>query len=225
MNRKKRKIEFAAQVTNAFRGVPVIIFGILACIFAIINYATELDTQSRNGYGRDLTYLGVFLLFVIVYAVFGYPRIRDYYRRKYGRTKEKSGNLTTFLESSLVLLPLLFSCFVAGDIDAEYQFSFSVTALSSALFVLIIWWAKYRGISNMMLVLSGLLAISAFLPWEQIFLSVTNSQRYSARHAFYENIMFLIYGIACMVSGLTEYLFMIKMLKPIEREEEIYESV
>lgn len=225
MNQAKRKIEFAAQVTNGFHGVPVIIFGVLFCVNALISYTTELDTQARNGYGRDLTYFAVFLVFVGVYAFFGYPRIRDYYRRKYGQTSEKRTTLNTFVQWASVFLPFLLSYLFATRIDANFRLPFSVTVLCSALFAAFFWWMNYRGISKMLLILAVFLLLAAFLPWEQIFLSVTNARDYAARWVFYENLQLMIYGLTSIVGGLTEYIFMVKTLTPIEREEEIYESV
>ena len=225
MNQAKRKIEFAAQVTNTFRGVPVIIFGVLFCIFALINYLTELDVQARNDYGKDLTYWAGFLLLVGVYAIFGYPRIRDYYSRKYGRTIEKQPDFNTFWERTLVVIPFVLSYLFASRIDAHYQLPFSVMVMCSALFASVFWWMNYRGVSNMLIVFSVILLIAAFLPWERLFLAVTNMQDYAARRSFYENLLLLIYGLMSIVSGLTEYIFMVKTLTPINREEEIYESV
>ena len=225
MIQAKRKIEFAAQVANGSCGMPAIIFGILLCVFALISYLTELDTQTRNGYGRDLTYFAGFLVIVGVYSFFGYPRIRDYYRRKYGRTTEKYTDFRWFREGILVFIPFVLTYLFATRIDANHRLPFSVTIVCCALYAGFFWWMNYRGISNMMPVLSVVLLFAAFLPWEHIFLSVTNAQDYGARWVFYENLLLLIYGLISIVGGLTEYIFMVKTLTPIKREEEIYESV
>ncbi len=124
------------------------------------------------------------------------------------------------------LIPLLASFLVGTEIDARYhQLPFSASVIFIALFAFGLWRANYRGVSNVILYVSAIFFISSFLPWEKIFLAVTVLDDYYARASFYRFICSMLMGATYFVMGITDYRILTKTLKPITREEEVYESV
>lgn len=226
MNNERRKIEFVTKATGGFRGISMTLFGLAFIISMILNYISELDAQRRNHYGKDLTPTLTFFIICIVFSIFGYPKIRDYYRRKYGRATAKPENFHSFIQSIFYLIPLLASILVGAEIDARYhQLPFSASVIFIALFAFGLWRANYRGVSNVILYVAAVFLISSFLPWEKIFLAVTVLDDYYARGSFYRSICSLFVGAAYIVMGITDYRILSKTLKPITSEEEVYESV
>lgn len=225
MIEERRKIEFITAVIGGFRGVPMMLFGASMVIFMILNYIADLAAQSRNNYGKDLTFALIYVLICIVFRIFGYPKIRDYYRRQYGYASAKPRTYHDMLQDLIYLAPFLIGFFFGVPFDTKFQLPLSVTVLSVAVFAFGLWWANYRGISNAVLYLSVFLLIAAFLPWEKIFFAVTVLDDYSARSVFYRTVCSSIYGITYIVMGWTDWRFMTKTLKPVANEGEIYESV
>lgn len=225
MNNERRKIEFVTKATGGFRGIPMMLFGLAMIISMILNYISELNAQRRNHYGKDLTYTLTFFIICIAFGIFGYPKIRDYYRRKYGRATARPENFQSFAQNIFYLIPLLSSIFVGVEIDARYRLPFSTTVMFMALFAFGLWRANYRGVSNVILYVSAIFFISSFLSWEKIFLAVTVLDDYYARGSFYRSICSGLFGITYFVMGITDYRILTKTLKPIAREEEVYESV
>jgi hypothetical protein len=225
MNNERRKIEFVTKAANGFRGIPMVLFGLALIISMILKYASELDAQRRNNYGKDLTVTFTFFFFCIAFGILGLPKIKNYYRKKYGQATAKPENLQSFIQNIFYMLPLLASFLVGAEIDAQYRLSFSATVMFVALFAFGLWQANYRGVSNVILYVAAIFFISSFLPWEKIFRAVTVLDDYYARGSFYRSICSLFVGAAYIVMGITDYRILSKTLKPITSEEEVYESV
>lgn len=225
MNDKRRKIEFVTKAAGGFRGIPMMLFGLALTVSMILNYISELAAQRRNNYGKDLTYTLSFFIICIVFGIFGYPKIKNYYRRKYGQATAKPENFQSVKENILYLIPLLASFFIGTAIDARYRLPFSATVMFSALFAFGLWQANYYGVSKVILYVAAIFLISSFLPWEKIFLAVTVMDDYSARNTFYRSLCSMFLGITYFVMGITDYRILTKTLKPVAREGEVYESV
>lgn len=225
MIEERKKIEFITSVIGGFRGLPMMLLGAAMVIFMILNYVSDLGAQSRNNYGKDLSLTLSFILICAAFRFFCYPKIRDYYRRKYGYASAKARTSENVLQDLIYLAPFLIGFVVGVPFDAKFQFPLSLTVLSVALFAFGLWWANYRGISKMVLYLSVILLFAAFLPWENIFRAVTVLDDYAARSTFYRSLCAVIYGITYVVMGAADWRFLTKTLKPVSPEENIYESV
>lgn len=225
MIEERRKIEFITSVVGGFRGLPMMLFGAAMVIFMILNYIADLAAQARNNYGKDLTLTFGFALICLIFRIFGYPKIREYYRHKYGHASAKPRTYQDTLQDLIYLTPFLIGFFFGVPFDTQFQLPLSITVLSVGLFAFGLWWANYRGISSAVLYLSVSLSIAAFLPWEKIFFAVTVLDDYSARSVFFRTVCSTIYGITYIVMGWTDWHFMTKTLKPVSREENIYEPV
>ncbi len=225
MNNERRKIEFVTKATGGFRGIPMMLFGIAMIISMILNYIAELDSQRKNYAGKDLTISLSFILICLIIFVIGYPKLRAYFRKKFGQTKAKPKTFQTVLECFLYSTPILANGLFNDSIDAARRLPFSLTVLSVAVFTFFLWWFNYRGVTNSILYLSALIFAASFLDWEKVFLSVTILEDYYARTAFYRSVCSLLLGIIYFVMGLVDYQILTKTLKPITREEEVYESV
>jgi len=224
MNIERRKIEYVTEIIGEFRGLPIMFFGLAMCVFSIIHYLSELDAQKRNHYGRDLTYSGTFLLVCLLFYIFAVPKIRGYYREKYGQAQRKS-SLRDKLKCLFYLVPWLIAYSGGTRIDTNFALPVSVTVLFIAIFAFGLWWANQRGVSNFFLYISAVLLGLSFLPWEKIYLSITVLDDYSGRMAFYTAACYLFYGIVSFLFGAFDHWLLVKTLIPVVREGEIYESV
>lgn len=220
MIEERRKIEFAAEVIGGFRGLPLMLYGLAFLIFTILNYLAELRAQ-RN-YGKDITFILMFFLACLVFVFFIYPKIKTFYLKKYGQTKAKFAGFTMNL---IILAPVLLTIFAGGAMDARYVLPLNTPALFIGLLVFVMWWLNYRGVSNAVLYLSAILLASSLLDWEKNFLAFTVLNKDSTRALFYRSVCDVFCGITYVVMGATDYWFMTKTLKPVTREEEVYESV
>ncbi len=224
MNQERRKIEYVTEIIGEFRGLPIMFFGLTMSVFSIIHYLSVLDAQRRNNYGRDLTYSLIFFLICLLFYFFVVPKIRHFYRERYGQAQRKS-SLRDKLKDVVYLIPLAIAYSGGTRIDTN-ALPVSFTVLFIAIFAFGLWWANQRGVSNFFLYVSLVVLAASFLPWEQIYLSITVLDDYSARMAFYGTVCTLLYGIISFLFGVFDHWLLVKTLKPIVREEEeVYESV
>ncbi len=212
------------EIIGEFRGLPIMFFGLAMSVFEVIHYLSVLDAQKRNNYGRDLTYSLTFLLICLLFYFLAVPKIRHFYRKRYGQTQKKSG-LRDKLKDVFYLVPLAIAYSGGTRIDANFALPISITVLFIAIFTFGLWWANQRGVSNFFLYISVVLLGLSCLPWEKIYFSVTVLDDYSARMAFYGAVCILFYGIIYFLFGAFDHWLLVKTLKPIVREEEVYESV
>ena len=220
---ERKNKEFLTNVVSGFRGLPMMFFGIVTTILMIINYRSELNAQISGG--KDLTlFLSTALFFLIIYIA-GYSKFRNYFGKKYGLAKAKPRTFQSITNNLIYSLPLFAAFFVADYVDSVFGLPFNTTIFSLAVFAFILWWTNYRGISNNLLYFAAILCAASFLSWERVFLAMTTRDDFWARASFYRAIGSTLMGITYFLIGLTDYQAITTMLKPIEKEEGMYESV
>jgi hypothetical protein len=223
MNDERRKIKFLTEVTGDFHGLKMIAFGFLQIIIASLNYLADLDSQKRDFAGKDITFPVIFLLLCIFVGLALKPSVRNYLADKFGRAVQKPPTIEKRLQIWMCVIPLIFGFLVSVWVDATYSLSFSLTVLTVAATTFIFWLETYRGISNTSLYLSMIFLIFSFLPWESISALLKSTNAYSAKAAFFQNLLSLFLGISYLTIGLDDIRLVFSMMKPIEKEQD-YES-
>lgn len=225
MSQYRKRIEFLTDAVSELRGLPTIIIGLFLCVLSSLNYVAELNSQKPNAGGKDLTFGLLFILFFIVFFVTIYPIIRKHYERKFGRIKAKPKTFQSMLKNFLCYVPVILAFVFGGLIDGKHILPFSVMILSGSLFTFALWKLHYKGVSNLLLHLSGIFLVLSFLPWEKLYLAITVRDDFYARASFYNTFFMILWGISYIIWGFDDYRMIKTTLKPIGREEEYYESV
>lgn len=225
MNQERRKIELATEaVSSGSYGMLGIFIGIAIIIFVIGNFLTLLFYY--RGFGASASFAGIAsILAGFGGCVLGYFYFRNYYRRKYGFVTTKSADKKDALKWFLLGLAFSLTSKVIGNIDVALSPLFSVTVLAFAVVAFVVWQLKYRGVSNAFLYFSIILLAASFLPWNEIISALEPTRVIRHRKDFFGDIFLLLFGIAGVVSGLTDLTILSKTLMPVAGEEEVYESV
>lgn len=227
MNRERKKIEYVTKVVSYSGGFLAMLLGIFIAALAVLGYLSDLGMQRQNYRSKDLTFGLTFLIFFALFWLLVFPKIRAHLQKKYGQVKNQSYSWDKGWREMLYMSPYLLAFLGGVRIDVHYGLPFSVTVLLTAVFVFGFWIANQRGVSSFLLWLAGVCLILSFLPWENIYLSVTVLDNNSARTAFYQFVCSALFGVIYFIIGVFDYHLMTTTLKPIARndEEKIYESV
>lgn len=223
---ERRKVEYVTKVVGNSGGLGTMFFGLVIAIFAITGYLSDLDAQTRNYYGKDLTVSSILLLVIALFWIFAVPKIRVYLREKYGQVQKESYGWKASFADLLYIAPYLLAHLIGVCLDVHFDLPFSATVLLTAIFIFGLWWANQRGVSNLLLWLTAVCLILSFAPWKMIYLQVTVLNDEAAQSAFYRFVCSMIFGVVYFLLGLFDYRLMTATLVPVTRsEEEIYESV
>ena len=197
-----------------FAGIGILLFA-ASLVFLSSTYYFELPASSK------FLFFGI-VLGVIAASYFGYIQMRNRFREKYGFVESKSGFT---LKNSLFFLGPFLAYVLFTKIDAYFALPFSLTIVWQALLVGYFWYFWYRGLSNIILYLGIVLILASFIPWQQFYGLVDQTRFQISSQDFFEYIYLTIAGIAAIIAGITNRLILSKIMKPVAREEELYESV
>lgn len=225
---ERRKIEYVTRVVSTSGGLGIMFFGLVIGVSAVLNYLASLGAQTRNNYGKDLTFSLSFMMIAAIFWLFAGPKIRGYLQEKYGQVRRESYNWREGFSDLFLLVPYFLAQMFGLWADSSLGLPFSATILFVAIFVFGLWFANQRGVSNFLLYLAGIIFVLSFAPWENLYALVTVLDDEGARSAFYSFLCSMIFGIVYFLLGLFNYRLMTSTLKPVTsnvEEGELYESV
>ncbi len=221
MNQERMKIAYAAELVGGSCGMSAIFIGIGILIYVVGSFSIAFF-NNRNP-GDSVTSVGIALMLTGFAGCYGsYLFFRNYFRRKYGFV---AGKATNYKRLVLGVLAVALTSGLTRYIDSLFYLPTSLTVLTFAAFAFYLWKTKHRYFSNILLYFSAMLLFASFLPWNQIFLMLEPTNVFRHPSYLFGEIFPLLIGLTGVVAGGTEFLIVSKTLKPIAREEKIYESV
>ena len=224
MNQERRKIELATEAVSGSHGMIGIFVGTAIIVYVTANFLTLL--YFYRGYRETASFIGITLLLASIGGcISAYLYFRNYYRRKYGFAITRATDTKHKFKWLLVGLSFFVVSKFIGSIDVVLAPPFSATVMAFAVLAFIAWQVKYRGVSNAFLYFSVILLLASFLPWNEIIRALEPTKVFRHRKDFFGDVFLSLFGLASIVSGLTDLTILSKTLMPVAHEEEVYESV
>lgn len=211
MIQERRRIEFLTEAASGFRGLPMMIFGLILFAAMLLNFWAEIDSQKGGYKSKDLTWTGIFGIISLIAFLVVYPKLRESLGNRFGRTQAKAKTYRSVTIDLLCFVPLLFGFIFGTSIDAAYQLPFSLTIAGVAIFAFSLWWLIYRGVSRGILYFSISIFAISIIDWEKI-IPLTD---FTSRATFYRCLASVFLGLVYFAGGVIDY----KILKTSFRSD------
>jgi len=223
MDKERKEIEYVTKISFDGYGLPMFIWGLIGLFPPVWGFVVSPLLAFFNIPSETIdTACLLSLALMIVSAIYLTVLSLKFYRRNYGRVRiEKKERLKTELRYWVYMIPVVLA-FTAGIwADRNIHPPISISLLFLAIFSLVFWLAKGRGISNHQFWLGiGIILLSLFplLGFAQ------RGEVYGFSLLEYATLLSGVFGLIVAAEGLFDHLILARTLKSLPQEED-YEFV